>query len=95
MKLNNILIQPIVTEKTTAHSQNKVYTFEVNKKANKDQIAHSVEQIFGVEVKDVKTAIRKGKEKKVGRKMNIKQLPDKKIAFITLKKGAIDLFPQS
>ncbi len=95
MKLNNILIQPLITEKTTGQAQKKVYTFEVNKNANKDQIALAVNQLFNVEVKDVKTSIRKGKEKKVGRKMNVKLLPNRKIAFITLKKGAIDLFPQS
>ena len=95
MKLNNILIQPLITEKTTGQAQKKVYTFEVNRSANKDQIAESIEKIFGVEVKEVKTIIRKGKEKKVGRKMIVKKLPDRKIAFITLTKGAIDLFPQS
>lgn len=95
MKLNNILIQPLITEKTTGQAQKKVYTFEVNRSANKDQIAETVEKVFGVEVKDVKTVIRKGKEKRVGRKMMTKKLPDRKIAFITLTKGAIDLFPQS
>lgn len=95
MKLNNILIQPVVTEKTTGQAQNKVYTFEVHTSANKNQIAHAVEQLFEVQVDTVKTTIRKGKEKKVGRKMNIKKLPDRKIAFVTLTKGSIDLFPQS
>lgn len=95
MKLNNILIQPLVTEKTTGQAQNKVYTFEVHESANKNQIMQTVEQLFGVEVKDIKTAIRKGKEKRVGKRMLTKKLSNKKIAYITLKKGAIDLFPQS
>lgn len=95
MKLNNILIQPLITEKTSGMAQHKVYTFLVHTEANKDQIALAVEQLFGVVVNNIKTTIRKGKEKKVGKKMNIKMMPDRKIAYITLKKGTIDLFPQS
>ncbi len=64
MKLNNILIQPLVTEKTTTLAQKKVYAFEVNTNANKNQIMQAIVELFKVEIKDIKTTIRKGKEKK-------------------------------
>lgn len=95
MKINEVLIQPVITEKTSGHAQKKVYTFQVNTRANKDQIVEAVEKIYGVEVAGIKSMIRKGKEKRVGRRMIAKRLPDRKIAYISLKKGAIDLFPQS
>jgi large subunit ribosomal protein L23 len=95
MKATNITLHPMITEKTTGMSQNKIYAFKVSKDVNKNQVKTAVEQMFKVEVSQVRINIRKGKEKKVGRKMIIKQLPDIKIAFVTVNKGTIDLFPQS
>lgn len=95
MKATNITLHPMITEKTTGMSQNKIYAFKVSKDVNKNQVKTAVEQMFKVEVSQVRISIRKGKEKKVGRKMIIKQLPDSKIAFVTVNKGTIDLFPQS
>ncbi len=95
MKLNNILIQPLITEKTTSQAQRKVYAFEVHTEANKHQITQTIQELFSVTVDDIKTTVRKGKEKRVGKRMNTKRLPARKIAYITIKKGTIDLFPQS
>ena len=95
MKINNILIQPVITEKTTAKAKQNVYTFEVNKEANKHQILETIEKVYGVEVSDLTTMIRKGKEKRIGRRMIPKKMSNKKYAYVVLKKGTIDLFPQS
>ena len=95
MKATNITLQPLITEKTTGMSANKIYTFKVSKEVNKNQIKVAVEKMFNVEVSGIRINIRKGKEKKVGRKMVAKHLSDKKIAFVTVTKGTIDLFPQS
>ncbi len=62
----NIIIRPILTEKTNALAENTLlnqYTFEVNKKANKVEIKKAVEEQFGVTVEAVNTSIRPGKPK--------------------------------
>ncbi|OGK25108.1 50S ribosomal protein L23 [Candidatus Roizmanbacteria bacterium RIFCSPLOWO2_01_FULL_37_13] len=95
MKINEILIKPIVTEKATNLVKDKVYTFETNPKANKNQIKEALEKLYQVKVLKVRIMIRKGKKKKVGRRMVVKKLPDKKVAFIQISEGKIDLFPQA
>ena len=95
MKINEILIKPIVTEKATNLVKDKVYTFETNPKANKNQIKEALEKLYQVKVLKVRIMIRKGKKKKVGRRMVVKKLPDKKVAFIQISDGTIDLFPQA
>jgi len=95
MKITEVIRKPIITEKTTQLSQNKIYVFEVNTQANKDTIATALETLFKVKVGSVKTIMRKGKIKRVGRKLIPKKRPDIKIAYITILEGAIDLFPQS
>ena len=94
MKINNILIQPVLTEKATNSVKNNVYTFHVSQKANKEQIKKTLELLYQVKVNMIHILNRKGKLKKVGRSMRKKQLPDTKIAYITLKEGKINLFPQ-
>lgn len=95
MKITNIISRPLVTEKSTQLAQNKVYQFEVNAQANKHQIAQTVEELFKVKVDNVRIAIRKGKEKRVGKKMVTKKRPNIKIAFVKLSEGSIDLFPKA
>ncbi len=95
MNIHKVISRPLVTEKSTEQAKNKVYLFEVHTEANKNQIKSVIEQLFKVTVSSVRVSTRKGKEKRVGRKMISKQLPDTKIAYITLKDGSIDLFPQA
>ena len=95
MKIDQILIKPILTEKGTTLANNKVYLFEVDRKANKHMVKNTLEKLYKVKVRDVKIMIRKGKKKRVGRKMTVKSLPSRKIAFIKLSEGKIDLFPQA
>ena len=66
MRAEEIIIAPIVTEKSSAEIENGKYTFEVNKKATKIEIANAVEKIFGVKVLKVNTISVKGKEKRMG-----------------------------
>jgi len=63
----NIVIRPLVTEKGTHQSQTRnAYAFQVATKANKIQIRHAVEKLYGVRVVDVRTAMRKGKPRRTG-----------------------------
>ena len=95
MKIDQVLIKPKITEKGLKEAKNSVYLFEVNLKANKHQIKEAVEKIFNVSVAWVRTMIRKGKVRRVGKRMKEKILPRIKLAYIKLKKGKIDLFPQT
>jgi large subunit ribosomal protein L23 len=83
-ELHNIIIEPLITEKSTLlKEQNRVYCFKVRKDATKVDIKESVESIFGVEIEKVRLANFKGKEKKLGR--NIGRRPNWKKAWVTLK----------
>jgi large subunit ribosomal protein L23 len=62
-----IIIAPVVTEKSNDELQEGKYTFKVNKKATKVEIAKAVEKLFEVKVLNVNTITVKGKEKRVGR----------------------------
>ena len=95
MKIDEILIKPMVTEKGSNLAKNKVYMFEVNLKSNKHKVKQVIEKLYKVKVANIKIMNRKGKKRRVGRKMIVKNLPDKKIAFIKLSEGKIDLFPQT
>ena len=63
MKPEEIIIKPIVTEKSNMGLEEGKYTFQVAKKATKVDIANAVEALFNVKVLDVNTMTVKGKEK--------------------------------
>ena len=65
MVAEEIIIKPIVTEKSSANLQENKYTFRVAKKATKIEIKRAVEKLFGVKVLNVNTMTVKGKEKRV------------------------------
>lgn len=67
MRPEDIIIAPVVTEKSNEELQAGKYTFEVNKKATKVDIARAVEKLFEVKVLSVNTMTVKGKNKRVGR----------------------------
>lgn len=66
MKPEDIIVRPIVTEKSNDQLQQGKYTFEVNRKATKVEIAKAVEKLFEVRVLKVNTMTVKGKVKRVG-----------------------------
>ena len=66
MKPEEIIIAPVVTEKSNDELQQGKYTFKVNKKATKVEIAKAVEKLFEVKVLKVNTMTVKGKTKRVG-----------------------------
>ncbi len=62
----DIIKRPIITEQSMSETENKKYTFEVAKDANKIEIAKAVEEIFGVKVEKVNTMNMEGKKKRLG-----------------------------
>jgi large subunit ribosomal protein L23 len=84
MKHHEIIIEPLITEKSTLlKEQKKVYCFLVDRDASKVDVKHAVEAIFKVDVDKVRLAIFRGKIKRLGR--NIGKRPDWKKAWVTLK----------
>ena len=67
MNKYDIIISPMLTEKSYDGIQAKRYTFKVDKRATKTQIKVAVEDIFGVKVEKVNTANYDGKKKRMGR----------------------------
>ena len=67
MEARDILIRPLISERSTDLMQEGKFVFVVDKRANKIQIADAVEEIFKVTVEDVNTINVKGKTKRRGR----------------------------
>ena len=82
MRPEDIIIKPIITEESNEGIQEGKYTFKVNKKATKVDIANAVEKLFEVKVLKVNTINVKGKEKRVGR--NVGKTSDWKKAIVTI-----------
>ena len=85
MEARDILIKPIITEKTTSLSQEGKYTFRVPLSATKIQIRQAVEEVFKVKVQAVNTMRYEGKVKRLGRTQGRRS--DWKKAVVTLKPG--------
>lgn len=79
----DIIIRPVITEKSMTGIPNKRYTFRVARDATKIEIAKAVEALFGVKVAKVNTLNVKGKAKRVGRFSGYTS--DWKKAVVTLK----------
>ena len=86
MVAQDIVIKPIITEKSMDALQQNKYTFKVAKSANKIEIAKAVEELFGVQVESVNTMNVRGRSKRVG--MYTGKTPDWKKAIVTLKDGS-------
>ena len=89
--IHDVLIKPLVTEKSMLLMEDNKYCFMVDKKANKVEIRNAVESLFKVKVLDVTTRIIKGKIKRMGRTQG--KRPDTKRAIVTLAAGdKIEIF---
>lgn len=89
----NIVKRPIITEKSLMDARSGIFTFEVDREANKNQIRDAVEKLFKVHVKKITTATFKGKKRLVGKKRMPVESPDRKKAWMKLaKEEKIDLF---
>jgi large subunit ribosomal protein L23 len=89
----DVILRPIVSEKSYALLDNGVYTFVVHPDATKIEIRQAVESIFDVQVARVNTLNRKGKRKRNRRQFTFGKRSDTKRAIVTLAGGGrIDLF---
>jgi large subunit ribosomal protein L23 len=87
----NILIRPVVTEKSEKTSKKGVYVFVVDRGSNKLEIAKAVEAMFSVSVVDVNTIIIPGKMKSRSTKTSVVRgiRPAYKKAYVTLAEGEV------
>jgi large subunit ribosomal protein L23 len=89
----DIILRPIVSEKSYASYEGNVYTFLVAEDANKIEIKKAVELIFGVRVKRVNTLNRQGKRKRNRRTGDWGQRASQKRAVVALAEGdTIEIF---
>ena len=86
----DVLIAPVVSEKSYGLLDEGKYTFIVDPRANKTEIKIAIEQVFGVKVDSVNTANRKGKTRRT--KFGLGKRKDTKRAIVTLREGTIDIF---
>lgn len=85
MHLLDVLVRPIVTEKSTLLQEQSKYIFEVMPRANKVQVKEAVEEAYDVKVLNVNMIKTRGKAKRFGPRWV--RTPDKKKAIVTLKRG--------
>ena len=87
----NIIKRPLVSEKSSRMAENNVYTFEVDRRATKDEIKKAVEKAFQVKVKAIRTSVCRGRAKKT--KHGLGAVPYWKKALVKLHKDqTISLF---
>jgi len=86
----DVILRPIVSEKSYSLIDRGSYTFEVDPRASKTEIRLAVEKIFGVKVERVNTLNRQGKTRRT--KFGLGKRKDTKRAIVTLRAGSIDIF---
>ena len=86
----DILLAPVVSEKSYGLLDEGKYTFIVDPRANKTEIKIAVEQVFSVKVDSVNTINRKGKTRRT--RSGTGKRKDTKRAIVTLREGTIDIF---
>ena len=90
MNVNEVLLRPTITEKSTLLQEDGQYTFVIAPRANKTLVKQAVEQGFNVRVTSVNITRNRGKRKRYGPR--VKKQPDTKKAVVTLRPGdRIDL----
>ncbi|MCU1498364.1 MAG: rplW [Acidimicrobiales bacterium] len=92
----DVIIAPVVSEKSYQLIETNVYTFVVHPDAAKPEIRNAIEEIFSVKVTNVNTLNRKGKSTRNRKTGKAGSRPDRKRAIVTLAPGdSIDLFKEA
>jgi len=88
----DVIIKPIISERSMDLAPEKKYTFKVAVDANKTEIKQAIEEIFDVEVKKVNVANFQGKLKRLGRTIGRRSAYKKAIVTLTPESKAIEFF---
>ncbi|WP_068427858.1 50S ribosomal protein L23 [Piscicoccus intestinalis] len=89
----DVILAPVVSEKSYGLLDEGKYTFLVDPRANKTEIKIAVEKVFGVKVDSVNTLNRQGKSRRT--RFGTGKRKDTKRAIVTLREGTIDIFGAS
>jgi large subunit ribosomal protein L23 len=92
MEARDIIKRPVITERSSEVMEEKKYTFLVDTRANKTQVKHAIEEIFGVKVEKVNIMNYKGKFKRVGKFGGYTNKRRKAIVKLTAESKDIELF---
>ncbi len=91
MNFNDVIIKPVLSEKSTTLAEMRKYVFRVSKKANKNMVKRAIKEIFNVDPVCVNVINVRGHRKRV--RYNYGYTPSWKKAIVTLKEGdKIELF---
>lgn len=85
----DVILKPVISERSMDEAQNKKYTFKVATDANKTEVKLAIEEIFGVEVAKVNIMNVKGKLKRMGR--NVGRTAASRKAIVTLKPNSKEI----
>ena len=88
----DIILEPVISEQSMDVAMDKKYTFKVATDANKTQVKHAIEEIFGVEVARVNIMNYDGKIKRMGRYVGRTAAYNKAIVTLTEKSKEIEFF---
>lgn len=86
----DVILSPVVSEKSYSLIDQGKYTFEVDPRSNKTEIKFAIEKIFNVKVASINTLNKKGKTRRT--KFGQGKRKDTKRAIVSLKSGSIDIF---
>lgn len=86
----DIIVRPVISEKSYNLIDEGKYTFEVDPRANKTEIKLAIEKIFNVQVATINTLNRQGKTRRT--RFGMGKRKDTKRAIVSLKSGSIDIF---
>lgn len=86
----DVILSPVVSEKSYGLIDQGKYTFEVDPRSNKTEIKLAIEKIFNVKVGSINTLNKKGKTRRT--RFGTGKRKDTKRAIVTLKSGSIDIF---
>ncbi|ANJ70084.1 MULTISPECIES: 50S ribosomal protein L23 [Lactobacillales] len=92
MEARDVILRPVVTENSMAAMDDKKYTFDVDVRANKTQVRYAIEEIFGVNVKNVNIMNVRGKLKRQGRYAGYTKKRRKAIVTLTADSKEIKIF---
>ncbi|MEW9502718.1 50S ribosomal protein L23 [Jeotgalibacillus marinus] len=92
MEARDIIKRPVITERSSDLMGEKKYTFEVDTRANKTQVKHAIEEVFGVDVSKVNIMNYKGKYKRMGRYAGYTNKRRKAIVTLTTESKEIEFF---
>jgi large subunit ribosomal protein L23 len=94
MEARDVILRPVITEASMAGVENKVYQFEVDRRATKLDVKRAIKEIFEVEVKKVNIANVRGRNKRMGRYAGQTRRRKKATIYLTADSKAIEIYNQ-